>query len=231
MPSQLRQISAATDEIGNLDQQLGALRRRHSELEQTIRERSDATQSELTFLRDSVLSVITARDAQLPASSAALAVRLTDASIQDLTKRVVASLLSAPSALHDSCRAIETTSTYAGLSRKRLRQSPATCEYQGKRRAKAIRHGRFSAHYNHMQGHQQSCPLFRTDGRSWRYSVKTSLHPLIQRAVEISFTGTHQGGGFAISPAVKVIRIVERSQSPIFQLFDSLHESIVLTTT
>jgi len=222
VPSQLQQIAAATDILGNLDQQLGALRQRNSDLERTIRERSDVTQSELRALRDSVLSTITARDNRLPASDAALAVCLTDASIQDLSKRVISSLLSTPSALHDSCQATEITSLYSSLRRERLHSGPATCGCQGQRRAKTICHGRFSAQYDDIQSHQQSCPLFRAAGRSRRYSLRISLYPLIRKAAEISFTGTYQGGGFAISPALKVIGIVERSQSPIFQLFDSL---------
>jgi hypothetical protein len=181
-----------------------------------------ATTSELKFLRDSVLSIATTENAKLLDQDAALAVRLTDASVRELTQSIVAGLLAGPSTLRDSYQMPDGATVRRDPRRGRPRLSSAACQCQRKWHATGVHHDRFTAQYQYHQTHQETCPLFRLGGYSAKYSFRASLYPLIRKIVELSFTTIRQGGGFAISPEIKVINVVERSQSPIFQLFDGL---------
>ena len=221
--TQLQQISSSVDHsIGNLNRHVGALREHNDAAHVKITSMHHATQSELKSLHESILSIMTTKETRLSEQDAALAVRLTDASVRELTQSIVAGLLAAPSTLRDSYQMTDQGNFRRDFGRGRPRLGPATCQCQKKRHITTVRHERFTAQYQHNQAHKETCPLFQIGGYSSRYSFRASLYPLVRKAVELSFTTARQGGGFAISPEIKVINVVERSQSPLFQLFDGL---------
>ncbi|KAK0752816.1 hypothetical protein B0T18DRAFT_2860 [Schizothecium vesticola] len=220
--AQLQRISTSADHIENLGREVRAIREHNDAAHVKLTSMHTATTSELTSLRDSVLSIATTENAKLLDQDAALAVRLTDASVRELTQSIIAGLLAAPSTLRDSYQMPNEGTVRRDSRRGRPRPGSATCQCQREWHATAVHHDRFTAQYQYHQTHEEPCPLFRIGGYSAKYSFRASLYPLVRKIVELSFTTTRQGGGFAVSPEIKVINVVERSEFPIFQLFDGL---------
>ena len=74
--------------------------------------------------------------------------------------------------------------------------------------------------YEFRAGRASKCPYHQSHRRSWSYSLPAQLLPFVERVVQITFAATSGAGGYSIGPSLRYFGIVERSNSPAFQLFD-----------
>ena len=80
--------------------------------------------------------------------------------------------------------------------------------------------------------HSIKCPLYTITQKSQSVNVRCMLLPwYLRKMIDCTFSITSGAGGFAISPQLSVIRVVDRNRSPAFLQVDRLFEMLWLDST
>lgn len=195
-------------------------------MEAVFRREHEVTRAELRSLRDAVLPVMTGRTQTIAATDqTAVAARLSDTDKSELVGQLCQALMSSHSALEQSC---DNAGYLAGKYRKvrtvsRWLSTHNSCFCFKSRKSWTSRLiTGVSIEYDLQADHHPACPLAKNTGRSWSYTLSLSLLPLISRTIALSFGARCQGGGWSMSPALKVYATIPRATSPMFRAFDDL---------
>ena len=134
-------------------------------------------------------------------------------------------LLSKPSELRLACDAIGTKELASGVTRPKSSQSYLACSCRPLKRSGSIRK---EWHYSKLTweiraSHHPTCPLYMVARKqqSIRLRYRTPGW-LLGRLVEHAFTISTGAGGFAISPSITVVRVVDRRKSPAFRIVQNI---------
>ena len=128
-------------------------------------------------------------------------------------------LIMHPSSLKDVCDF--TTRQMEQLKVGSQFRSSCSCR---KRRNAGIDFGFLSFRYQHRIIHTADCPEKYSQASSQRLRLAIQLLPFLDKTVEMTFGATFQGGGFQLQPPLRVFTTVKRSDSSIFQLFETFPE-------
>jgi hypothetical protein len=78
----------------------------------------------------------------------------------------------------------------------------------------------FRLFMNTRSEHQSHCPFYKRFQRSFLLGARTSLFPILGKALQVTFAAKFGAGGFSLSPTVNITNVIQRSTSPAFSLFD-----------
>lgn len=79
---------------------------------------------------------------------------------------------------------------------------------------------------NKSEEHRPSCRHYRCCKKSWTLGMQVLLPQLLQKAIEFSFSITSGAGGFALSPELARSRIINTSESPVFNLVQTAFQDL-----
>ncbi|OIW33342.1 hypothetical protein CONLIGDRAFT_171939 [Coniochaeta ligniaria NRRL 30616] len=194
-------------------------------IDTVYRREQEVTRAELQSLRDAVLPVITGQSQTMSVTDQTVAIRLSDTDKSDLARQLCEALLSHPSALRQSCdNAMYLPGQHRELwfvTKASSRLGTCVCSKSRKSWTSRLITG-VGLEYDLKTNHHSACPLASYTTQSWSYTLSLSILPLVSRTVALTFGAKHQGGGWSISPALKVFATVRRATSPMFQAFDEL---------
>ena len=176
--------------------------------------------SEIASLRDVILKAIVENQANVTATLSATS-QLNSDNSANIAAQVGRQLVNSPSSLKEVCEKVDQVEwlDLRGSSR-RHRSMKCKCNQVNVRKQSAWRKGPFTVEYDFRAAHVTQCPYYRLHRRSWSYSLSARLLPFVQRAVQITFEATFGAGGSSIGPSLRYFGVVDRSNSPAFQLFD-----------
>jgi hypothetical protein len=191
-------------------------------IDAVYRREQEVTRAELQSLRDAVLPVMTGESQTMSVSDQAVAVRLSEVDKSDLARQLCEALISHPSALRQSCdNAMSPFGKHHqiwGVSRRWSGHNACVCsksrKYWTSRLITVV-----DLEYESKADHHPGCPLARYTKQSWSYTLSVSVVSLLSRTVAITFGAKCEGGGWSISPALRVFATVRRATSPLFQAF------------
>lgn len=187
-----------------------------------LREHQAATQSTLTELRNAIVTLATGETGALEPAQATVAVELSQQGTEQLARQICETLVTFPSALSQSCDNMVSVVSRAAspyLTAK-FGLKTISCSCKPSRRHSSWKQGFVRLNYETQATHWPSCPFAKTTKRSSQYTISVKLLPLIEKTVAIVFRASFQGGGFSITPTLKVFATVRRAESPLFRLFD-----------
>lgn len=186
-----------------------------------VHETVNSVRDELRSFRDEILRAITGEINSRSIENQATAGRLTEQENTSLNRQVKDALVTHPQAFKQACDVWIPcqNSTAARLTPVR---DPNACSC-GRRKPKrwSAYKGIFGVQYESLETHEPHCILHAIDKRSWRYSLLVQILPFLHKTIELTAGATFQGGGFEMTPPLRVWYTVKRSESSMFRLFDN----------
>ncbi|KAF2453668.1 hypothetical protein BDY21DRAFT_123690 [Lineolata rhizophorae] len=189
------------------------------QLQATYRQEAGVTREEFQSLRNAVLLSLSERSNTFSDSDRAAAGRLSDADNFSLTAAVGKELVSHPGTLKESCDFVY-SHAYPIYQFGQVSERPCNCV--ARRRRDWTRRGRFAVVYQSRATHDQQCPFYEMTGWSWSYRFSAQLLPFLRKTVELTLGAGSGGRSPGLTSSLRFYGTVKRSESPIFQAFDSI---------
>ncbi|KAH7325720.1 hypothetical protein B0I35DRAFT_117345 [Stachybotrys elegans] len=187
-----------------------------------IKNDSSSAQQQIMKLRDEILALLIGQQASLTElMSKDETLKLAEQHKRDLLAELRKELITHPSTMRRACDTqvsqLESSSVPWDIA--------APCFCRSHRNTRSMAFGFLSFYYETRNSHSATCQETHMRSTSQKFRLALQLLPFLNKTVELTFGATFFGGGFHVETPLRLFGTVQRSQSYMFQLFDSFPEA------